>query len=570
MKQLVHFGVSTVILFILLAGCASIPRASSPEQSLLVVLSDLEFNPPSRLTLQTGEGSERLAFEREGLALLPVAPGVVRLEEDERITVPAGAVVLYPLIVGPEEYRRDVLPADQRRAMEVLTRYVGFEEWFGREYVNFGPFRPKQYLSGEYFPLEVRSEPEGSTITIDNVVWGETPQTLELNAGKYLIEISREGYSSYRKVVTVDEPMALSPRLLPLEDDRTEPEQYKIMVNPFQTLNPEDNPYGDVITSTMLINLDSDPRLQAVKADEAGPGAPYPDFIPAEEAGADLMVTGRYHLEDESLYLEAVLYETTSRRVKTAETYVTETGFAVFDSIDEISAGFAEAVSRSLPHPGSPIMDKESAISEQLVVYEQQIYRDRMIGSRLDRKNQISMQVGIGGLDDYYEYAPDEKVGLDSSTPNQLRLNYQRINNDHLSLSTSVLMVWGGVNEHDSATPIVDSPNLLTSLAVMGGPELAFRTETSDVYFTPSLLAGFMPPYSITTTIDYDIPIRYYAGLELDVGYRYYFYQTRDRRPYFINLGMYFDMIEFAFSPGEDPQIIGIRGALYLGGGTIF
>ncbi|MGC9312131.1 MAG: PEGA domain-containing protein [Sediminispirochaetaceae bacterium] len=570
MKRLIHFGVFTGILLMLLAGCASVPRASSPDQSLLVVLSDLEFDPPPRLTVQSEEGSERVDFERDGLAFLPVAPGDVRFGEGERITVPVGAVVLYPQVVGPEGYRRDVLPADQRRAMEVLTRYVGFEEWFGREYVNFGPFRPKQYLSGEYFPLEVSSDPAGCTITIDNVVWGETPQTLELNAGKYLIEISREGYSSYRRVVTVDEPMTLSPRLLPLEDDRKQQEQFEIMVSPFLSMNPQDNPYGDVITSTMLINLDSDPRLRAVLADGPAPGSPYPDFSPAEEAGADLMVSGRYHLEDETLYLEAVLYETTSRRVKTAETYVTETGFAVFESIDEISAGFAEAVSRSLPHPGSPIMEKESAIGEQLVVYEQQIYRDRMIRSRLDRKNQISMQVGIGGLDDYYEYAPDEKVGLDSANPNQLRVNYQRIKSDHISLSAAVLMVWGGVNEHDSMTPIVDSPNLLTSFAVMGGSELAFRTETSDVYFTPSLLAGFMPPYSITTTIDYDIPVRYYAGLELDVGYRYYFYQSRDRRPYFINLGMYFDMIEFAFSPGEDPQIVGIRGALYLGGGTVF
>ncbi len=571
MKRLFHFGVFTAVLLLILAACTSVPRASSPDQSLLVLLSDIEYDLPQRMIVQLQEGAEQVAFERDGIALLPVLPGPVRIEEDEQLTIPAGAVVLYPRVVGPEEYRRDVLPADQRRAMEILTRYVGFEEWFGKEFVNFGPYRPKQYLSGEFFPLEIRSEPEGSTITIDNVVWGETPQTLELNAGKYLIEISKEGFSSYRKVVTVESPLALSPRLLPLEDDdRDLPEQFEIVVNPVISMNPEDNPYGDVITSTLMINLDSNPRLRAAIGDEAGPGTPYPDFLAAEEAGADLMVSGRYHLEGESLYLEAVLYETTSRRIKTAETYVTETGFAVFDSIDEISAGFAEAVSRSLPHPGSPIMEKESAISEQLVVYEQQIYRDRMIRSRLDRKNQISLQVGIGGLDDYYEYAPDEKVGLDSANPNQMRVNYQRIKSDNISLSASLLMLWGGVNEHDSSATIVESPNLLTSFALMGGTELAFRTETSDVYFTPCLLVGFMPPYSITTTIEYDIPTRLYAGLELDVGYRYFFYQSRDRRPYFINMGMYFDMIEFAYSPGEDAQIVGIRGALYLGGGTVF
>ena len=574
MKRIFHYGMLPGILLLLLAGCASVPRISSPDQSLLVVLSDLEFESPSPMTMQTEGGPERITFEQDGIALVSVDPGEIRLdggEDSESVSIPAKAVVLYPRVIRTEDDQREVLPADQRRAMEVLTSYVGFEEWFGREYVNFGPYRPKQYLSGEYFPLEVRSEPNGCTISIDKVVWGETPQDLELNSGKYLIEIGKEGYRPYRKVVTIDAPLTLSPVLESVEEDsRDQQDDYQVMVNPFRSVNPGEDPYGDVITSTMLINLDSNPRLRATQADESDPGSPYPDFLPAEQAGTDLMVSGRYHIEEESLYLEAVLYETTTRRVKTAETYVTDTGFAVFDSIDQISAGFAEAVSRSLPHPGSSILEKESAISEQLVVYEQQIYRDRIIGSRLDRKNQISMQVGIGGMDDSYEYAPNENVAMDMANPNQMRVSYQRIKTDHLSLSSSVLMVWGGVSQHDSGSPIVDSPDLLISFALMSGPELAFRTETSDVYFTPSLLLGFLPPYSITTSIDYDIPIRYYAGLELDVGYRYYFYQSRERRPSFINLGMYFDMIEFAFSPGENAQLIGIRGALYIGGGTVF
>jgi len=588
MKKILYSWVLTGSVFLLCAACASVPRVSSPDQSLLVLISDLEYPSPKSLRVHSAEGVKKISFEREGIALLAVTPGNVsvvgadtggtkagdtKAGDGDSIQIPPGAVYLYPRVAGPDGYIRAVTPADQRRAMEVLTGYVGFESWFGRDYINFGPYRPKQYLSGEYFPLEILSDPAGSTISIDNVVWGETPQTIELNAGKYLVEISAEGCRSFRRIISLDAPLELSPALERLDDQsgiQNQTDTRGILVAPVRSVNPGADPYGEVIASTLMINFDLDPGLETVSSDASGASALYPDFSPAEKAGADLLLTGRYNLEEESLFIETILYEATSRRVKFAETYISGTGLEIFGSVDDISAECTEAVSRSLQAAGEAFVEKEAEVNDQLVIYEKSIFKERMLKNRLNRRNMISLKVGMGGLDDSYEYSPDERVGLSQEGPNQLRVDYQRILTDTLSLSASGLMIWGGVSQHDTMSPITDSPDLLLSAALLAGPELAFRTETSDVYFTPSLLIGFMPPYSITAVIEYDIPVRYYAGLEIDVGYRYFFYYSRDSRPWFINLGMFFDMAEFAITPGEVPDLVGIRGALYIGGGTAF
>jgi PEGA domain len=568
MRRMVQYGMLSGMLVLLLLGCSSIPRASAQTDSLLVVLADIEGDIPNVLRLTTESGTRRLSFSREGIAFISLAGGTVELPGGIPLNLPEGAVALYPQVFGSGGPLREILPADQRRAMTALTDYVGFESWFGREYLNFGPFRPKQYLSGEYFPLELDSDPAGSLISIDNVAWGETPQTIELNAGKYLVELSAPGYRPYKRIITLEGPLSLSPELEALEKAAgEEKDRFEILVASIRSMNPGDDPYGEIIASTMAVNFSLDPRLSTLRSGTGG-GDEYPDFAPAEEAGADLLVTGRYSLEGDTLYLEAVLYEATSRRVKFAETYVTEAGFAVFDSIDEVSARFAEAVSRTLPDPGQPIVETEVGESGELVAYEKSIYRERMIESRNGRKNLLSVKTGLGGLDDRFELFPGSEVGINTQNPpNFYRIDYQRILTGSISLSTSGMIMLQSVDSQDT----IQGPDQMASFTLFLGPEFTFRTETSDVYFTPSLTLGVLPSFTVTDTIapqDYDISTRFYSGLVLDVGYRYFFFRKREDRPVFLNLGMFFDMAAFAFSADEDPRLIPILGGLYLGGGA--
>lgn len=551
-----------VVLTLLTLGCSSMPKASSENKTLLVLVSD---GLSDDLELTGPEGTRRYKFTGERLLFQAVEPGRYRANGGDAVDVPPAAVMLFPRAV---DSGRSVGPADQMRAMDILTSYVGFDGWFGREYLNFGPFRPKQYLSGEYFLVEIDAEPRASLVTIDGSVWGETPLSIELTEGKYLIEVSAPGYRSFKRIIDVAQELSLKPLLEKLPADaEEEQDRFDIMIAPIRALSDAGDPYGEVIASTMRVNFDADPRLSATLATETG-GGEYPNFGPAEEAGADLLVAGNYSIEGNELYLEMVLYEATTRRVKFAETYLSEAGFAVFDSIDQVAASFAAAVSRTLPEPGERIVEREVSATADLVSYERSIYRQRMIESRLAKRNLLSAKIAVGGLNDEVEIGDTgENIhsGGGDIPINIFRLDYQRIMNRRLSLSSSLTVILQRV---DADTDLSDSPEMVPSFGLFTGPEFAFRSETSDVYFTPSLLLGFAPGYSVTTTQTYDIDPRYYTGLELDVGYRYFFFRRREDRPIFLNLGMYFDMIEFAFTPGSDIGIVPLRGGLYLGGGA--
>ena len=556
---------SLLILLLFWAGCSTMPSGGAKEKaSLLVVLADLEDSPGS-VSLSSAEDHFSVKFADDGIGFVKVAPGPVTGQGGALANIPENAVVLYPVVISRNGVSRALRPADQQRAMNALTEYVGFETWFGGEYVNFGPYRPKQYLSGEYFPLIVDSSPEGGVISIDNIVWGETPQVLELTAGKYLVEVSAPGYRSYKRIVTLDQPLTVSPELEPLDEETgIKKESFRIMIAPISPFTSGDDPYGDVIRSTMEVNFGADERLEVVPSYSAIQKGLYPDFNPAEQAGADLLVAGHYDMEGPDLYLEVVLYETASRRVRYAETYLTEAGFAVFDSIDDVSRRFVEAVGRTLPEAGEPIVEKEVAVSDELVTFEQSIFKKRMIDSRTSRRNLLSAKIGFGGLGDEMDDGLGNSVHFSSaSVLSTVTVEYQRILSDFISFA-SIFTVFIQTVEADGSSAVDIVPNY----SVTVGPEFTFRSETSDVYFTPGVLLGFTPGFTAFTTQDVDYSPQFYTGLELDVGYRYYFFRKRKDIPVFMNLGMMFDLIEMAFGEGQDFRIVPIRGSLYLGGGV--
>ena len=456
----------------------------------MVVLAEPGGNNSGSLQINSPDFSRRISPGSDGFAVIALAAGSYRVAGLPAVTVPAGSVFLYPGVLSPDGSFRELTPADQRIAMGRLSDYVGFESWFGRDYLNFGPYRPKQYLSGRYHALTIESEPEGASIRIDELLWGETPQTIELIAGKYLVEIEAPGHRPFRRIISLDGPLSLSPELIPRETEAPDAkERYSIMVAPIRSMDESEDAYGDIIAATMAANFTADPRLEAIRGSAGEADGDYPDFSSAEEVGADLLVAGRYHLDGQSLYLEAILYEATTRRVKFAQTYLSEAGLAVFDSIDTVSAGFAEAVSRVLPAPGEPIVEKEVFVGDELIAYERSIFREQMLQNRLDRKNLFGVKVGFGGIDDEItlENGDERGFGGGGNPPNQIRLDYQRILTRRLSLSATTLMHIQGISSDEEE---LDGPSFIPTVILMLGPEFAFRSIASEVYFTPVLMLG--------------------------------------------------------------------------------
>ncbi len=560
--------IKQVLLFLagamFFAACAGMPSGGGREDvSLLVVLSEIG-SPTDAVTLTVPGGTVKVKPGEDGVGFVKLDAGPVSSEHGVPFIISGRSVILYPEVFDKNGNTRPVQPSDQQRAMNSLTEYVGFERWFGGEYVNFGPYRPKQYLSGEYFPLKIESSPAGAAVSIDDVVWGETPLELELTAGRYLIEISAQDYLPFRKIVAVNKPESLSPQLeLQKSAGSLKKDSFRIMVAPVRFLSGTEDPYGDVIQSAMEQNFSDDSRLEILRDTSGFSGDGARDFTPAEAVGADLLVFSSYASDGETLYLEAVLYETASRRVHYAETYISEAGFAVFDSIDEISRRFSDAVGKTLPEAGEPIVNREEEVTAEMLAYEQGLYQQRMVESRMSRRNLVSIKAGMGGFTDDLDDGLGGSVGYRSNSLfNNYRLDYQRILSPHISLSV-MMQLYLQTIESDG-----NGGNINPNVSVIAGPEFTFRSETSDVYFTPGLLLGFAPGFTAYTTVDVDYAPQFYTGFELDVGYRQYLFNRRSDRPLFFNTGMMFDIVEFAYGSGQDFRIVPIRGSVYLGAGV--
>jgi hypothetical protein len=585
--------------YFIVTGCGTVPSPKEENSSLIVILEDAGYRPqssppsqtPGRFFLATPDGdSVPVSFNREGLFLMTAAPGTYSLRRDgestagERFNVPHNAVVLCPHLLA-EVPQGMILSAsagadDRRRAVRGLTSYVGFEQWLGKEYTGFGPYRPKNYLSGRHFQVEFAPQPKGAELLIDGMLWGKTPRSVELTEGKYLVELKKEGFESYKRIISIDEDQTIEPELQALEEGAAaggENGGFDVMVYPITPFDPEaENLYGSLFAGTIELNFAADPRLNIVSFPGSSPAAgpetgseAQPDFTAAEEAGADLVVAGTYDLRDESIFLTASLYETKSKRIKYADIFRSEAGIAVFDSIDSLSVSFAEEVSRVLPETGEPIIEREEGTSEKMLAYEKSIYRRRMVDERLEWKNLLSAGIGLGGMGDSHEYAADSSWELRQPTIFSVyHLTYSRVVNRNLSLTAGIELLQQSIYTDESDGDDELKGTLLYTL--LFGPEFDFRSEKSDVYFKPLLLTGFLPSFSFTDVEDYRFGPLWYGGLNIDMGYRYIFFDKTGRRPVFMEIGMLFDIVNFRYGSAAGTAVLPLKGKLYIASGIGF
>jgi PEGA domain len=72
---------------------------------------------------------------------------------------------------------------------------------------KFAPV-PSSQAAAEQLPqtcaVTVRSNPDGADITVDGNYSGSTPSTLRLTAGKHEIEVGKEGFSPWKRTISVD------------------------------------------------------------------------------------------------------------------------------------------------------------------------------------------------------------------------------------------------------------------------------------------------------------------------------------------------------------------------------
>ncbi|MBN1799792.1 MAG: PEGA domain-containing protein [Spirochaetales bacterium] len=575
------------ILFIL-SNCSTFPKPSSTNESLLVIIchksaQQTEADQNTQIPGLQFSGPMTAAVELQsaewGIKTVKLEAGSYQVQLAENAANPIikqyeikpQAVILFPYSFtiadnGKVSYLR-VTADEQQKAVQLLLNHIDFEPWVGNGYIGFGKARPKMYLSQNSRSITINSDPAGASIFIDNIDWGTTPKKIELSAGKYLLRLEKEGFKPLKRIISVEnnnqEYYTLEP--LSTETKVIKKDTYSIMVFPFVNIQDENyNPYGNIFLNTFNTNFIKDKELRVIQVAGMGnPGrADYPDLKLAAKNGAELVVAGRYQESKEKLFVHALLYDVQSERVKYAVIYISEAGFSVFDSIDDISLNFSREVSRVLPKPGNPILEQEGNVSAELSAYEKQVFMNRIISKRCSWPHVLSINAGIQMVGDQIQTpsSSEEELRNTPRTPiNSLKIEYEYIFSPFLSLSA-------GLGAHVGSCSAGDEDVFAIDFHATVGPRIYFRSSKSDIYAGILLSATYAPVMTITDMgVDYDYGPYFYASALINAGIKFYFSSLISDKPFYLDTGITFDAVTLNFEESGEISYIPLNMMLYIG-----
>jgi TolB-like protein len=578
------------VLF-LLNNCSSIPTPASLDESLLVIIcnrgadtsgsknigmvSGLRFQGPTSAAVG-------LDCQEWTIKTIKLKKGSYKIQFDGQTTVPfletynikPHAVILFPYTFNLSSSGEiSYLPVNgegQQKAVQALINYIDFEQWLSSEYVGFGNNRPKIYLAQKSQSLTINTNPPGARIFLDNIEWGNTPKTIELSQGKYLLRLEKEGFTGIKRIISVDKNKEEYYTLEAIEKD-AEPqkrETYNIMIFPFINIQDENyNPYGNIFLGTFKANFIKDKKLKIIQNSgdiNTGNKTAYPDFALAIKNGAELVVAGKYQENNGQLLVHALLYDVQSGRIKYSVLYISEAGFSVFDSIDDISLNFSNAVSRVLPRPGNPILEQEGDVSAELSAYEKQLYKNRIIAKRCSRPHVLSLQSGLEMIADQIKSSGMSHSDLRNSprTPlNFLKFEYEYILDPFISLSASLGAQAGACTAGDGDVFAMNI-NLFT------GPKFYFRSSRSDIYIGALLSTSLAPAISVTESgSEYTFGPYFFIGALINSGIKIYFPAQLNETPYYLDTGIIFDAVTFRFKDFSSFLYVPMHMIIYVGMG---
>lgn len=215
----------------------SVRLVIEPEPELVALPGTLlKFRIGERWLLRSGE--HRVVAEREGYRRLeqrievgaqPDQQMRLRLERlPGRITLltePAvdGRVLIDDESVGELPLRDHEVPYGERRFRVEAPRFLPAETTLEVEGGGVAQTLALE-LVPNWAPVTLTSRPAGASILIDGQEVGETPATLELEAGERRIELTLAGHNAWRDTVRVrpDEPLALDEVRLQQADGRVQ------------------------------------------------------------------------------------------------------------------------------------------------------------------------------------------------------------------------------------------------------------------------------------------------------------------------------------------------------------
>ena len=540
---------------------------------MLVFVQDIEDT-------QAARSGQELYIRIEGpenaqLPLIPLTPGTRRVHY---LPVPTGRYTLLDPAGGPDyridlgedtirliqrkavydpESGRIVLdslePNDRKRVSEDMSDYINFSEWIGSFYEGFGPYTPRFALSEARYEYTVTTDPEGGSVIIDGENWGETPITVQLEPGKHLVRIEKEGYVSIQTFITVESAGEITFELEPeAEKELTQEEgiakqYYTVLISPLRNIgDPEYDYLKTVFSDGIASGLYGREDVRVLMHPEDLPLSENllsPDFSYAEEQGAELLVSGRFLAKGEQLFVHATLYDVLTQQVKTSTMYTGEAGLAMFDSIDTMTEEFVANMDRVLPKIGEEVVERKQTVTREIVTYEKKITDQQIVDERNERRHSLALYYTWGGTLD-----PGPSLTFDSSRvdgpTSGFTLAYDLFLFQPLSLSVKTGMNFYGIWVEGYST----SQDTGIEIPLYVGPSLVFSGRRTDLTIGIDAHFHFIGGFSYDEGFGYvDFGPFLMIGASLDAGLKFYLNQRMSTRPVFLSMAMLFDLYSRRF-----------------------
>ena len=596
--------------YIALSGCGGMPTPGDDDDCMFLLMTDnpqyksrvkynwkdvIDFEGPTPFSITVGHLPMKLHMRR-------IKPGEYRIRRrylrfpggilrdvamSESFRLEPHTIYLFPRkIVDVQSPQGGAVPGDaevsaddQRWVSDTVSDFVSFSEWIGGNIEGFGPYEPRFSLEQTAYDFHIESNPSGATVYVDGTDWGTAPVTAKLEPGKHQLALEKEGYANTRTFVTVETEGEVTIDLISLEGRETTDQatdRISLLLVPFNNIGSDEyNRWKTVFPDVMRVGLTQDERITVVDISQSSVGGASkdvslrPDFRYAESKGIDLLVTGHYLIKDEKVMVHAVLFDVRSEMVKTAVSYTGPSGILLFNSIDEVSQKFLNAVDKKLPEVGSEIIEEREGIKSRIVSYDKKLTEKQIIDKRLERRFSFSGNFIFGAMFDTIDADPFYDNSMRTDGPSLgLGLTGELGIVGPLSLTLMFNPVYSNYAGNKGASaegPVFDFPLYL-------GPRVSFMSTRNDIYFGLLGQMRYITGVHLTDqsgTVEKDFGPYWITGISIDMGVKIYTYQRISKASTFLDMGMLLGTALWRFESGfNNGEFFPMEAWLYIGYGS--
>ncbi|MDA3852451.1 MAG: PEGA domain-containing protein [Spirochaetaceae bacterium] len=399
----------TMFLLVFVLSCSRNPIAYPKEgKSIIVFLVENQSDRRKRVVRRTNY-NHSLIFSSRSYVLRPgeckvmfdvIPPGAsVELkgvtQQIEAITggiEPDTIVLVDKKFVFTENFQWEIedLPIqDKQLASETLLDTFGFQEWGGRERINFYPYVPRRFQMNL---IPYRVDPQiPLDLYVDGILWGETPLDVQLAPGRHHLQFSKDDLELYTTFIDLQEKGEFNRDLSSYERALIGDKIWTLVLGDFENAG---DPLWDYLAPQLseIIGeaLGHSPRIQI----EYTQGNSRQIAL---DRGAEMLLQGLYTEDSENLMLHVTLVDLLNDQSLRSDFYTMELGLDIFDAMERAASQIAQSVQLELPaleqqyYPPPDHYSEELALVEKAMALEQ---RSRLYG---EHPHSLNFALGIPG-----------------------------------------------------------------------------------------------------------------------------------------------------------------------------